>query len=123
MSTCTVYRAISDPSRRTILDLLRDAGEMAAKALQEHFSFSQPALSKHLRLLREASLVQVRQEGRQRLYRLDATKLAEVHDWVAHYEAFWTGALDRLGGVLEELDAEGTKASRKSGPGKRRKHP
>ncbi|MCK5943794.1 MAG: helix-turn-helix transcriptional regulator, partial [Planctomycetes bacterium] len=65
--------------------------------------FSQPALSKHLKVLREARLVKVRKVGRERRYRLDAKALREVHDWVGHYRSFWNARLDRLGGVLDDL--------------------
>ena len=97
----TVFRAVSDPSRRAILDLLAE-GELAVGSLLEHFSFSQPALSKHLRLLREAGLVATRAVGRKRLYSLQAEGLRSVADWVSHYERFWNEKLDALGDVLEE---------------------
>ena len=96
-----VYRAIADPHRRGILDLLR-AGERAVHQLGESFAFSQPALSKHLRILRDASLVAVRKVGRQSFYSLDARALRAVHDWVAVYEQFWNERLDRLGDVLDD---------------------
>lgn len=104
-ATPAVYRAISDPTRRSILDLLR-AGERAVVQLLEHFDFSQPALSKHLRVLREAKLVTVRKVGREHRYRLDARALRGVYDWVGHYERFWNQRLDRLGDVLDDLDKE-----------------
>jgi len=96
-----VFRAVADPSRRAILDLLAE-GEQAVSQLLEHFSFSQPALSKHLRILREAGLVIARAAHRQRLYRLQADGLRSVADWVAHYEQFWNHRLDALGEVLDE---------------------
>ena len=96
-----VLRAVSDPSRRAILDLLA-GGERAVNDLLAHFTFSQPALSKHLRVLREAGLVAVRAVGRRRLYSLEAEGLRSVAEWVAHYERFWTGKLDALGGVLDQ---------------------
>ena len=100
--TSDVFRAVGDPSRRAILDLLAE-GERAAGELLEHFSFSQPALSKHLRVLREAGLVAARAVGRQRRYSLRAERLRSVADWVGHYERFWTERLDSLGDVLEEM--------------------
>lgn len=97
-----MFHAVADPSRRSILDLLR-AGERTVGALLAHFPFSQPALSKHLRVLRDARLVRVRKAGRERHYSLDARALREVYDWAAHYERFWQGRLDRLGKVLDDL--------------------
>ena len=96
-----VYRALSDPSRRAILDLLAE-GERAVGELLEHFEFSQPALSKHLKVLREAGLVGFRAVSRRRLYRLEAANLRSVAEWVGHYEAFWSESLDKLSEVLEE---------------------
>ena len=98
-----VFRAIADPARRSILDLLAE-GEKAVTELLEWFDFSQPALSRHLKVLLGAGLVRRRAEGRARIYSLDARGLRRVHDWVAHYEAFWTAKLDRLGAVLDDLD-------------------
>ena len=98
----TVFRAIADPARRSILDLLAQ-GEKAVSELLAHFSFSQPALSKHLKLLIGAGLVSRRAEGRTRVYRLQADGLQRVHDWVSHYEAFWTRKLDELGAVLDDM--------------------
>ena len=102
----SIFRAIADPVRRALLDLLAE-GEQAAGELLLHFDFSQPALSRHLRILREAGLVQVQPVGRERRYRLRGEALRSVADWVRHYERFWTEALDRLGSVLDDLP-EGT---------------
>lgn len=98
------YRAIADPHRRRILDLLAE-GERAVSELGEHFDFSQPALSKHLRVLREAGLVRIRAVGRKRLYSLDAARLKPVAEWVAHYERFWNDKLDGLGELLDAEEA------------------
>jgi DNA-binding transcriptional ArsR family regulator len=94
------FRAVSDPTRRAILDLLED-GEKSAKELGSPFRISQPALSQHLRVLRNAGLVTTRRDGRFRYYRLEPARLKEVHDWVKHYRKFWTGRLDQLGRYLE----------------------
>ncbi len=102
-ATTLVYTAIADPSRRRILDLLRE-GERAVVELGKFFDFSQPALSKHLRILREAKLVRTRKLGRENRYRLDAKGLRTVYDWVGHYEQFWNQSLDRLGDVLDDID-------------------
>lgn len=96
-----VFRAVSDPARRAILDLLA-GGERAVGELLGHFTFSQPALSKHLRVLRDAGLVAARRTGRERRYSLRAERLKTVADWVRHYERFWGERLDALGNLLEE---------------------
>ena len=98
MSTAAsqVFAAISDPTRRELLDLLAQR-EYSVNDLVSRFAVSQPAVSHHLRILREAGLVKKRQLGRQRLYRLQARPLREVYDWVAHYERFWAEKLGALG--------------------------
>ncbi|HKD00818.1 MAG TPA: metalloregulator ArsR/SmtB family transcription factor [Terriglobales bacterium] len=97
-----VFAAISDPTRRELLDLLAER-EYAVNDLVSRFEVSQPAVSHHLRILREAGLVKKRRAGRQRLYRLKARPLREVYDWVAHYERFWTEKLDALGEHLRRI--------------------
>lgn len=103
----TTYRAIADPSRRAILDLLAE-GERTVSDLLSFFTFSQPALSQHLRVLRDAGLVGVRQEGRLRHYSLQASGLRSVADWLVAYERFWTEKLDGLGAVLDLESARAT---------------
>ena len=97
-----VFYAIADPTRRELLDRLR-SGEQAATQLCEGLPLSQPALSKHLKVLRRADLVSYQRQGRQRLYRLNPEPLEDVVDWIAHYERFWPQKLDRLGGYLKRL--------------------
>jgi len=94
------FRAIGDPTRRAILDLLSD-GERPVNDLVARFNMSQPALSQHLKVLREAGLVTPRKEGRRRLYRIEPAPLREVYDWVRHYERFWADKLDALGRYLD----------------------
>ena len=79
-----------------MLDLLA-AGERSVGELVDRFDVTQPAISHHLRILREAGLVKTRKAGRQRLYCLQARPLRRIHDWVGHYERFWTSKLDALG--------------------------
>ena len=95
------FRAIADPTRRAILDLLA-GGELPVSDIGARFPISQPALSQHLRVLRESGLVSGRRHGRRRLYRVEAGPLRAVYDWVAHYEAFWDEKLAALGAYLEE---------------------
>jgi DNA-binding transcriptional ArsR family regulator len=97
-----VFRAVGDPHRRAILDLLAQ-GERAVNELLAHFEFSQPALSRHLRVLREAGLVVARAVGRERRYSLEPLALRKVADWIAHYERFWNERLDALGTALEDM--------------------
>lgn len=101
-SAVDVYQAIADPTRRGILDLLA-AGERPVADLAAPFAISRPAISQHLRVLREAGIVAERKVGRQRLYRLQAEPLREVEAWLRHYERFWPRRLRALG---EYLDTE-----------------
>jgi DNA-binding transcriptional ArsR family regulator len=87
--------AIADPTRRRILELLRD-GELAAGDLSAQFSISRPAVSRHLRVLREAELVHSRVDGQRRVYALDARPLAELDAWLEPYRRVWAQRLDAL---------------------------
>jgi DNA-binding transcriptional ArsR family regulator len=97
----TAYGALAEPHRRQILDLLRD-GERSAGDLVGRLRLSQPGVSKHLGVLREAGLVRVRAEGRRRWYGLRPEPLAEVDRWLEPYRDYWTGRLDALERHLEE---------------------
>lgn len=97
----TSFAALAEPSRRQILDLLRER-ERPVGELVDSLRLSQPGVSKHLRVLREAGLVEVRPEGRRRVYALRAAPLAEVADWLAPYREHWTGRLDALERHLED---------------------
>jgi DNA-binding transcriptional ArsR family regulator len=96
----TSFEAIADPNRRRILDVLR-AGERPAGDLIDATGLSQPGVSKHLKLLREAGLVSVRAAGQQRLYRLEPSELAALDAWLAPFRTFWAGRLDALDDHLE----------------------
>ena len=97
----TAYAALAEPHRRQILDLLRD-GERSVNDLVARLKISQPGVSKHLRILRQAGLVDVRPQGRVRWYGLRATPLAEVDEWLEPYRAYWSQRLDDLERHLEE---------------------
>ena len=101
-TTTDAFNAVAEPRRRQILDLLA-SGERPVGDLVRGLGMSQPLVSKHLRVLREVGAVEVRDEGRQRLYRLNGRALKPIHDWVKDYERFWSERFDRLNGVLEEL--------------------
>ena len=94
------FSAIADPARRRIVERLA-AGEKTAGELGEGFAMSQPAVSKHLRVLREAGLVVARAEAQRRLYRLNPAPLAEVDAWLARCRDFWKESLDSLKEYVE----------------------
>jgi DNA-binding transcriptional ArsR family regulator len=94
------FEVLADPTRRRILDQLR-AGEQPVGALVEHLGLSQPAVSKHLRVLREARLVTVRGEAQRRFYRLDPEPLRELDLWLGPYRALWNTSLDALQAHLD----------------------
>jgi DNA-binding transcriptional ArsR family regulator len=102
-----VFRAVSDPTRRAILELLR-ADERTAGDLAAPFSMSRPAISQHLKVLRDAELVSVRSEGRVRVYRLNPLPLHALFDWSALFEDFWRARLGGLRGYLDENATEPT---------------
>jgi DNA-binding transcriptional ArsR family regulator len=90
-----VFTVLADPRRRQILDLLRH-GELPVGSLAGHLRVSQPAVSKHLKILRGAGLVEVRQDAQRRLYRVRAGPLAEIDAWLAPYRTLWNSHLDAL---------------------------
>jgi DNA-binding transcriptional ArsR family regulator len=87
--------ALADPTRQQIVELLAD-GEYSAGKIAAEFRISRPGISRHLRVLREQGLVQVRSDGRRRLYSLDPAPLAELDEWLARYRSFWTNRLEAL---------------------------
>jgi DNA-binding transcriptional ArsR family regulator len=91
----SLFDMLADPGRRKILDLLLTR-ERAAGEIVEAMRISQPGVSKHLKLLREAGLVEVRGEGQRRIYSLRPEPFAELDNWLAPYRAFWSGKLDAL---------------------------
>jgi DNA-binding transcriptional ArsR family regulator len=97
----TAYTALAEPHRREILDLLR-SGERSVNDLVARLKLSQPGVSKHLKVLREAGLVAVRPEGKRRWYGLRPQPLAEVDAWLEPYRAYWSDRLDALERHLEE---------------------
>jgi DNA-binding transcriptional ArsR family regulator len=101
-TTTDAFNAVAEPRRRQILDVLA-GGERPVNDLVDALGVAQPLVSKHLRVLREVGLVHVRDEGRQRLYRLDGRPLEAIHDWVKAYEQAWSERFDRLDAVLEDL--------------------
>jgi DNA-binding transcriptional ArsR family regulator len=93
--TLSALRVLAEPRRVEILDLLRE-GEQPVNELVSHLGVSQPAVSKHLRVLRDAGLVDVRVDAQRRLYRVRPEPLAELDDWLSSYRQLWETHLDRL---------------------------
>jgi DNA-binding transcriptional ArsR family regulator len=101
-TTADAFNAVAEPRRRQILDLLA-GGERSVNDIVVAVGLAQPQVSKHLRVLREVGVVDVRVDGRQRLYRLNGPALKPIFDWVKEYERTWTERFERLDVVLEEL--------------------
>lgn len=97
-----IFEVLAEPNRRKILDLML-VKERSVGELVELLALSQPGVSKHLRILREAGLVRLRKDAKQHLYRLDPAPLQEAHGWFEPYRRFWSGKLDEL---ERQLDLE-----------------
>ena len=101
-TTADAFNAVAEPRRRQILDVLA-GGERPVNDLVRQLRLAQPQVSKHLRVLREVGVVDVRQEGRRRVYRLNGHALKPIHDWVKNYERSWSDRFDQLDVVLADL--------------------
>jgi DNA-binding transcriptional ArsR family regulator len=101
-TTADAFNAVAEPRRRQILDVLA-GGERPVNDLVSVLGLAQPQVSKHLRVLREVGAVDVRDEGRHRLYRLNGHALKPIHDWVKAYERSWSERFEQLDVVLEDL--------------------
>ena len=110
----TAFSALADPTRRAVLDLLR-TGTKPAGEIARAFPVSRPAISKHLKILRRAHLVEERREGRHRIYQLNPEPLKSVDSWLEHYRSFWNASLTNLKSFVESEYAKET-AGKKSGP-------
>ena len=104
-TTADAFNAVAEPRRREILDALAQ-GERPVGELVDLLGLAQPHVSRHLRVLREVGAVVVRDEGRQRVYRLNPQALKPIHDWAARYQHLWEERFDRLDDVLEDLKQE-----------------
>ena len=102
--TDNVFRALADPTRRGIFERLARGGEQTVHALTDHCGVSQPAVSKHLTVLKRAKLVRHRREGRENHYRARPDALAPMVDWLNHYGAFWRERFDKLESLLERME-------------------
>jgi DNA-binding transcriptional ArsR family regulator len=101
-TTADAFNAVAEPRRREILDVLA-SGERPVNDLVRLLGLAQPQVSKHLRVLREVGAVDVRTDGRRRLYRLNGHALKPIHEWVKSYERSWSERFERLDVVLEDL--------------------
>ena len=100
----TVFRTLADPTRRALFERLCRDGEHTVHALTGHAGVSQPAVSKHLGVLKAAGLVRDRREGRETHYRAQPKALRPLVDWMGIYAAFWSGRFDRLETLLKRMD-------------------
>jgi DNA-binding transcriptional ArsR family regulator len=103
-TTSDAFNAVAEPRRRQILDLV-GAGELSVTDLVRRLGLPQPLVSKHLRVLRETGLVVARDDGRQRLYRLNGPALKPIYDWVRDFERLWSERFAQMDVVLAELTA------------------
>jgi DNA-binding transcriptional ArsR family regulator len=101
-TTTDAFNAVAEPRRRQILDLLA-GGELSVNDLVTALEVAQPLVSKHLRVLREVGLVEVRGEGRRRLYRCNGAPLETIYDWVSNYRQSWSRRFELMDDVLAEL--------------------
>jgi DNA-binding transcriptional ArsR family regulator len=104
-TTTDAFNAVAEPRRRQILDALA-GGEHPVNDLVARLGLAQPLVSKHLRVLREVGLVEVRGKGRQRIYRLNGRSLKPIHDWIKPYEQAWNDRFEALDELLVELKAK-----------------
>ena len=104
-TTTDAFNAVAEPRRRQILDLLA-GGERQVNDLVALLGVAQPQVSKHLRILREVGLVDARDEGRRRMYRLNGRPLKPIHDWVVAFERTWNERFEALDELLDEMKEE-----------------
>jgi len=101
-TTADAFNAVAEPRRRQILDALA-GGERPVNDLVQQLGLAQPQVSKHLRVLKEVGAVDVREDGRRRLYRLNGRALKPIHDWIKDYEQTWSDRFDLMDAVLDDL--------------------
>ena len=111
-----VLNALADPTRQRIVEMLAER-ELSAGSIADRFDVSPPAISQHLKILKDAKLVRVRAEAQRRIYTLDAAGFDDLEQWMTRIRRYWRGSLDALERVLKEEDRNSGKA--KSGKGKR----
>lgn len=104
-TTTDAFNAVAEPRRRQILTLLA-RGERPVNDLVDELGLAQPQVSKHLRVLRQVGLVETRDHGRQRMYRLNGGRLKPIHDWVKQFEQTWNQRFDAMDELLEDLKSQ-----------------
>lgn len=98
------FSALSDPIRRSIIEVLASTGALSAGAIHDHFTISAPAISQHLKILREADLVHVKKQAQQRIYSINPTAFTEMEQWLHKMRLFWNGRLDTTEELLHADD-------------------
>jgi DNA-binding transcriptional ArsR family regulator len=116
-TTTDVFNAIAEPRRREIIGVLNDGREWSVGDVVLRVRLAQPAVSKHLGVLRKVGVVTVSKRGQHRMYRLNAAQLKPVHDWVKTYERYWTHQISRIKERAEQkaLDRIGLASERQAG--------
>jgi len=109
-TTSDVYNAIAEPQRRSIINLLAK-GELSVNDISKTLKLNQPQASKHLKVLKEVELVNVRKAGKQRFYSLNSEELKPIHDWVEGFAHLWTERFDRLENYLDDVQRKDTHAN------------
>ena len=104
-TTYDPFNAVAEPKRRKVLEVL-GVRELSVNEIVNKLGWTQPMVSKHLRVLKQVGLVSERRVGRQRLYRANAERLRPIYDWVAPFERIWNERFDRLDQVLEQMKKE-----------------
>lgn len=98
-----VYAALAEPNRRRIIELIAKKGSLTSTDISEEFSITPPAISQHLKVLRESQLVQVEKVAQRRIYRINADKLSEIEEWIEKLKKVWNARFNRLDDVLKEI--------------------
>src|ERR1700722_12803263 len=107
-----VFQAIADPTRREIINLISH-NSLNLNSVAENFDISRPAISKHIKILTECGLIEIKQQGRERFCEAKLETLNEVSDWVEQYKQFWTAKLDSLEIYLDELQSKQKRSTKK----------
>ncbi|HVM86624.1 MAG TPA: metalloregulator ArsR/SmtB family transcription factor [Puia sp.] len=109
-----VFQAIADPTRRAIINMIANQS-LNLNAVAENFDVSRPAISKHIKILTECGLIEIKQRGRERYCKAKLQKLSEVSDWVEQYKNFWNAKFDALENYLNELQSSKKTVKKKAG--------
>ena len=96
------FSALADPTRRNIIEMLASNGQLSASDISDRFHMSPPAISQHLKILREAQLVQMEKRAQQRIYTIDPSGITQMEDWINQVRKFWNERFDALDAVLKE---------------------